>query len=191
MSWIVYPRGPLPARVYHIRRLVAVVVLAGAGIGLSGVLGAIAGGNNAQPTATGSDQPASKVAACDPGAIVITGNTDHETYAEGELPKLSMTITNTSDVACTVEVGTDKQKYIITSGSDQIWDSTVCQDGTTPFVQEFAAGESITSTEFEWGRARSDNCDSGTPAVAGGASYNLTVQLGDIKSAEPVQFMLY
>ena len=191
MSWIVYPRGPLPARTYHIRRLVAVVVLAGMGIGVNVVVGDISGGTNAQPEATGTDQPAATVAACDPALVSIVGNTVHETYAVGEKPQLSMTITNNSDVACTIEVGTDKQKYIITSGSDQIWDSTVCQASTTPFVQEFGAGESITTNTFEWGRARSDNCDNGTPAVAGGASYNLSVQLGDVSSTDSRQFMLY
>lgn len=191
MSWIVHPVGPHEPRVYHVRRAVALVALIGIGIGVNGVLGAVTGGQTAEPVATSTDQPASTVAACDPASISIVGNTDHDTYAEGEFPQLSMTITNNSDVACTVEVGTDKQKYTITSGSDQIWDSTVCQASTTPFVQEFGAGESITTNTFEWGRARSDNCDNGTPAVAGGASYNLTVQLGDVTSATPRQFMLY
>jgi hypothetical protein len=190
MSWIVYPRGPLPPRVYHVRRLVAALVLVGAGVGINGILSAVAGGTSAKPEATSTDG-ATTVAACDPTTVVISANTDHDTYAEGELPKLSMTITNTSDVACTIEVGTDKQKYIITSGSDTIWDSTVCQASTEPFVQEFAAGEAITTNTFEWGRARSDNCDNGTPAIGGGASYQLSVHLGDISSAESRQFMLY
>ncbi|MFM6968257.1 MAG: hypothetical protein ACKOWN_04940 [Microbacteriaceae bacterium] len=190
MSWIVYPRGPLPARVYHVRRLVALVVLVGAGVGINGVFGAMAGNQNAQPQS--SETPGQNtLAACDPTAVVIAPNTDHDTYAEGELPQLSMTITNTSDVACTIEVGTDMQKYVITSGTDAIWDSTTCQSSTEPFVQEFAAGQSITTNTFEWLRARSDNCDSGTPVVGGGASYQLTVHLGDLVSAEPRQFMLY
>lgn len=190
MSWIVDPRGPLPARVYQIRRLIAVLVLIGAVVGIGGVLSAVTGGSTAKPQATATEG-ATSVAACDPTAVVIAANTDHDTYAEAELPKLSMTITNTSDVACTIEVGTDKQKYIITSGSDTIWDSTVCQASTEPFVQEFAAGEAITTNTFEWGRARSDNCDNGTPAVGGGASYQLSVKLGDVVSAESRQFMLY
>ena len=190
MSWIVNPRGPLPPRVYHVRRLVAVLVLIGAGVGISGVLSAVAGGSSAQPEATATDGTTA-LAACDPAAVVIAANTDHDTYAEGELPKLSMTITNTSDVACTIEVGTDKQKYVITSGSDTIWDSTVCQTSTEPFVQEFAAGEAITTNTFDWGRARSDNCDNGTPAIGGGASYQLSVHLREIVSAESRQYMLY
>lgn len=190
MSWIVYPRGPLPARVYHVRRLVALAVLVGASVGINGVLGALAGGTNPQPQASATDG-ANTLAACDPTAVVIAANTDHDTYAEGELPNLSMTITNTSDVACTIEVGTDKQKYVVTSGSDTIWDSSVCDNTKEPFVQEFAAGQSITTNTFEWMRARSDNCDSGTPVVGGGASYQLTVHLGNLVSAEPRQFMLY
>lgn len=190
MSWIAEPRGPLPPRVYHLRRLLAVLVLIGAGVGINGIVSGFASGGNAQPEATQNDGTTETVPSCDPAAVVISANTDRDTYGEGELPKLSMTITNTSDVTCTIEVGTDKQKYIITSGSDQIWDSTVCHT-KEPFVQQFAAGESITTNTFEWGRARSDNCENGTPAVGGGASYNLSVELGDVVSAEARQFMLY
>ena len=67
----------------------------------------------------------------------------------------------------------------------------MCQTSKEPFVQEFKAGESITTNTFEWGRARSDNCDNGTKAVGGGASYKLSAQLGDVKSKKAVQFMLY
>jgi hypothetical protein len=55
----------------------------------------------------------------------------------------------------------------------------------------FEAGQSLTTDAVEWGRARSDNCDSGTPAVGGGASYQLTVYVGEIQSADAKQFMLY
>lgn len=181
----------MPPNVYHVRRLIVLAVLLGVVVGIFGIVSAFVGGGSDSPKATSSTSKATTVSACDPASVVITANTDHESYGEGELPQLSMTITNTSEVACTIEVGTDKQKYTIASGSDQIWDSTVCQTSKEAFVQEFKAGESITTNTFEWGRARSDNCDNGTPAVGGGASYNLSVQLGDVTSKKTVQFMLY
>jgi len=191
MSWILEPRGPLPANVYHVRRLVTVAILAGALVGIGGIAGALFGGSTgANPTATpGSTSGA--IPECDPGSINIAAVTDHASYGEDEKPKFSMTITNNSDATCTVQAGTDKQKYVVTSGNDTIWDSTACPYTTVPFVQEFQPKESITTNPLEWGVARSDNCENGTPAVGGGASYQLTVHLGDIVSAESAQFLLY
>lgn len=191
MSWILEPRGPLPANVYHVRRLITVAVLAGVLVGLGGIAGALFGGaNSANPAAT-PGSTSSAIPECDPAAVSITAVTDHASYGEGEKPKFSMTITNNSDTVCTVQAGTDKQKYVVKSGSDTIWDSTACPYETVPFVQEFQAKESITTNPLEWGVARSDNCENGTPAVGGGASYQLTVHLGDIVSAETAQFLLY
>lgn len=191
MSWILEPRGPLPANVYHVRRLITVAILAGVLVGLGGIAGALFGGaNSANPAAT-PGSTSSAIPECDPAAVSITAVTDHASYGEGERPKFSMTITNNSDTVCTVQAGTDKQKYVVKSGSDTIWDSTACPYETVPFVQEFQAKESITTNPLEWGVARSDNCENGTPAVGGGASYQLTVHLGDIVSAETAQFLLY
>jgi hypothetical protein len=191
MSWILEPRGPLPANVYHVRRLVTVAILAGALVGIGGIAGALFGGaTGANPTAT-PGSPSGAIPECDPTTVTITAVTDHASYGEDEKPKFSMTITNNSDVTCTVQAGTDKQKYVVTSGNDTIWDSTACPYTTVPFVQEFQPKESITTNPLEWGVARSDNCENGTPAVGGGASYQLTVHLGDIVSAESAQFLLY
>lgn len=191
MSWILEPRGPLPPNVYHVRRLVTVAVLAGALVGIGGIVSSFAAGSNTPSANATPGSTSSAVPECDPKAVTIVANTDHESYGEGEKPQFSMTITNSSDVTCTIQAGTDKQKYVITSGNDTIWDSTVCQEGEVPFVQEFQAKESIKTNPLEWGVARSDNCENGTPAVGGGASYQLTVHLGDLVSAESAQFLLY
>jgi hypothetical protein len=191
MSWILEPRGPLPANVYHVRRLITVAILAGVLVGLGGIASALFGSANSPNPAATPGSTSGVIPECDPSQINIFAVTDHASYGEGEKPKFSMTITNNSDTVCTVQAGTDKQKYVVTSGSDTIWDSTVCQKDPAPFVQEFQAKESITTNPLEWGVARSDNCDNGTPAVGGGASYQLTVHLGDIVSAETAQFLLY
>jgi hypothetical protein len=191
MSWILEPRGPLPANVYHVRRLITVAVLAGVLVGLGGIAGALFGGANSTNPAATPGSTSGAIPECDPAAVSITAVTDHASYGEGEKPKFSMTITNNSDTVCTVQAGTDKQKYVVKSGSDTIWDSTACPYETVPFVQEFQAKESITTNPLEWGVARSDNCENGTPAVGGGASYQLTVHLGEIVSAETAQFLLY
>jgi hypothetical protein len=182
------PAGPLPPSVYWRRRAIVVVL---AILVFSGVW-TLFSAFNASPTPTPVASPtATTVVACNSSDILLRAETNQESFAAGEFPKFSMTITNAGTTACTLEVGTDKQKYVIMSGSDLIWDSTVCQVSPQPFSQLFEAGQSLTTDAVEWGRARSDNCDNGTPAVGGGASYQLTVYVGEIQSSDAKQFMLY
>lgn len=184
------PSGPLPPAVYWRRRIIVLGILVIIIASLVTLFSALFGGGS--PTATPTDGATSAaVQACNSKDITLTANTDQESYAEGELPKLSMTITNTGDVACSLEVGTDKQKYVIMSGTDMIWDSTVCQNGSEPYTTTLDPDVPVDVPPVEWGRARSDDCDSGTEAIGGGASYQLSVYVGDVQSSEPKQFMLF
>jgi hypothetical protein len=188
MNAFLEPAGPLPPSVYWRRRAIVLVLAILVFSGGWTLFTAFNAGTTATPAAS---QTPGTVVACNSTDIALRAEANQESYAEGEFPQFSMNITNTGDVTCTLEVGSDKQRYTVTSGSDSIWDSTVCQTGAEPFVQELTAGQTVTPTAVEWGRARSDNCDSGTPAVGGGASYQLTVFVGEIESAETKQFMLY
>ncbi|MEY4313352.1 MAG: hypothetical protein RLZZ319_861 [Actinomycetota bacterium] len=184
------PGGPLPPSVYWRRRLIVLAILVIVIAVIVTWVSALFGGGS--QTATPTDgSTAGAVPACNSKDVTLTANTDQESYAEGELPQLSMTITNTGDAACTFEVGTDKQKYVIMSGTDMIWDSTVCQNGSEPYTTTLDPGVAVDVPAIEWGRARSDNCDSGTAAIGGGASYQLNVYVGDVQSSEPKQFMLF
>ena len=188
MNAFLDPAGPLPPSVYWRRRAIVLVLAILVFSGVWTLFSAFNAGTTPTPVASPT---VGTVVACNSTDISLRAETNQESYAAGEFPKFSMTITNAGTTACTLEVGTDKQKYVIMSGSDLIWDSTVCQVSPQPFSQMFEAGQSLTTDAVEWGRARSDNCDSGTPAVGGGASYQLTVYVGEIKSAEAKQFMLY
>ncbi len=184
------PGGSLPPSVYWRRRAVALVILVVVVAGIATLVTALFGGGaqTATPTPGSTD---SAVPACNSKDIALAAKTDADSYAEGETPQLSMTITNTSDAACTFEVGSDKQKYVIMSGTDMIWDSTACQSGTEPYTATLEPTIPVDFPAIPWGRTRSDDCASGTPAVGGGASYQLSVFVGDVESAEPKQFMLY
>jgi hypothetical protein len=97
-----------------------------------------------------------------------------------------MSITNSGASACTFDVGTDAQVYLITSGSDQIWSSKDCQTAPAANKQILEPGKALSTTPFAWDRTRSSTTTcTGTrpPVVAGGASYHLTVQVGAAKSA--------
>jgi hypothetical protein len=199
MSTIRTPVGPQPAAVYWKRRAIVL-------IGLVAVIVIILlivfrpGGNNPTPTPSVSPPASSaasdpdEVAACTAEQVTLTAVTDKGGYDAGEQPMLSMTITNIGAAPCTINAGTEAQEYIIASGSEKYWSSRDCQ--TNPAAAEVTLDPGVpkSTTPFAWDRTRSatDTCTADRPAVAaGGASYHLTVKLGDLESATSKQFLLY
>jgi hypothetical protein len=188
MNAFLDPAGPLPPSVYWRRRAVVLGIVVLLIAGAWTVFSAFNATPAADPAAVATPGAAVECSAKD---ISLRAETNQDSYAEGEIPQFAITITNTGATTCTLAVGSDKQKYVVMSGADTIWDSTVCQTGAEPYIQELSPGQSVTTSQLPWGRTYSDNCDTGTPAVGGGSSYQLTVYIGDIASAEAKQFMLY
>jgi hypothetical protein len=195
--------GRLPASVYRRRRILV-------GLGVLAVIVVIvllivrpgAGADEPKtPGASDSPDPSSSEttdaddsAACDPAAIMLTPVTDKDSYQAGETPMISMKIKNSGAAACTYDVGTAAQLYEIVSGSDPIWNSRDCQKDPQPMEQVLEPGIELTTTPFAWDRTRSsaDTCDADRPQVtAGGATYRLSVSLGEAKSAEDIAFLLF
>ena len=143
-------------------------------------------------TADPSADP-SEIAACDPSTVRLTAITDASSYGNSEQPMLSMEIENVGAATCSFDVGTGAQEYVITSGSEQIWSSADCQEDPTESVIALEPSQTLATTPFAWDRTRSstDTCSASRPEViAGGASYHLTVKLGEAESAETKQFLL-
>jgi len=193
--------GRLPASVYRRRRIVvglavlAVIVVIVLLIVRPGGEQKAAPGDTETPKASASVPAAvDESTPCDPAVITLTPVTDKASYEAGETPMISMTIVNSGAVACTFDVGTDVQLYEIVSGSDPIWNSRDCQQQPTPLQQVLDPGVELTTTPFGWDRTRSsaDTCDSARPPVtAGGATYRLSVSLGEAESASDTPFMLH
>jgi hypothetical protein len=132
---------------------------------------------------------------CLPSQIELVARTDQNTYDSGMNPQLWMGIRNISTVDCIVDVGTDVQRYEISSGDDLIWSSSHCQTGSVPFEVTLLAGSEQETAGIPWDRTRSsvDACaatDSRPVMPGGGASYHLRVYLGDLESDETRQFLL-
>lgn len=130
---------------------------------------------------------------CLPGQLELVAKTDQSSYASGEAPQLWLSVTNVSSQECTLAVGTDQQRYVITSGDDQIWASDDCQEISNPMEITLAPNEVQETTALPWDRTRStpDTCNDERPVMpGGGASYHLTVSLGDVSSPETKQFLL-
>ncbi|WP_311477384.1 hypothetical protein [uncultured Gulosibacter sp.] len=143
------------------------------------------------PAPSQPEQPA-EPQPCRPEDVTVTAATDARSYAPDVLPKLSFSIENTGTSECTFDVGTAAQQFRITSGSDQIWMSTDCQQNPENQQVLLKPGRKFDSPELEWVRERStpDTCDTQRPAAVGGdAYYHLTVTVNGAES-DPVMFVL-
>jgi hypothetical protein len=198
MSSVRTPVGPQPAAVYWRRRLVvllglvAVVVIIVLIVVRPGTENAGQQTPSPQPTASNTPVVVDEGGACNPAVIQIEPVTDQSSYGADEEPQLSMSITNTGSVACVFEIPVDGQVFSIVSGSDPIWTSTDCLTTEATEVM-LEPNTPLGSAPFGWDRTRSspDTCDSSLPEViAGGATYRLSVAVGDIESAGDVPFIL-
>lgn len=134
-------------------------------------------------------------AACIAADIFVEAVTDKVTYAAGELPQLSIQLTNRGD-DCTLNVGTAQQKFTVTSGGDTWWRSTDCQSEPSDMVVLIEAGSTVKSgAPVVWDRTRSTPSSCENPsrpgAAGGGASYHVAVEIGGIPSQSTQQILLY
>ncbi|MFT4212719.1 MAG: hypothetical protein QM626_12710 [Microbacterium sp.] len=150
----------------------------------------------ASATAPAATPTSEALATCTAGDVTVTAVTDQTSYASGQNPQFSISLTNTSDEDCQMNVGTTTQSFVVSSGSDTYWRSTDCQTDPSDQIVTITAGQTVSSaTPITWDRTRSsvDTCDDAnrTKATAGGASYHLAVSIGGISAATTAQFLLY
>lgn len=197
MSSLRSPVGPLSPRVYWRRRVLVLLGVAAVIATIVLIVVKPGAGDAASPTA--SPAPAAPAAPAEPEKckardLVVTPVTDAPSYDKGELPGLSFTIENTGVAACEYNAGSSQQEFIITSGDDLIWSSADCQKKPEDEVVTLQPGEPQSSTVIDWDRTRSspDTCNVDRPGVvAGGATYHLTVSVGDVTSDGTASFILY
>jgi len=151
--------------------------------------GATDGAASPTPGATPTALP------CVAGDIAVAAVTSADTYSGDEAPQFTITLTNNGP-DCTLNVGTSGQSFTVTSGDDVWWRSTDCQSEPSDMIVTIAAGQTVSSASpLAWDRTRSavGTCADATRprAPGGGASYNLSVEIGGITSTQPKQFLLY
>jgi hypothetical protein len=200
MSTLRTPVGPQPASVYWRRRLIVLLgLLAVAVVIILIVLRPGTGTPVSSPTTpAASPEPTTAPVVpgqeedCDPAVVKVEPQTDALSYSSKADPMLSMSIENTGAVACVFNVGTDAQRYVITSGDERIWGSADCQTEPAPNPIVLTPGESKSTTPFAWDRTRSaeGECDNRDDVTADGASYHLAVSLGEATNDDTVQFVL-
>jgi len=214
MSSLRHPVGQQPPQVYWRRRLVvglgllAVVVIVilivvrpggggaeptGAAPETSETPAADGGGAEETPAADAPAEPAGDPTACTPEQVEVVPVTDADAYGVEQLPFLSLTIRNLSTTACLMEAGTDVQEYVVTSGADRIWSSKDCQTDAEAASITLEPEQEIPTTPLQWSRTRSDAsaCEAQRDQVgAGGATYRLSVSVGEFSSGGDTAFLL-
>ncbi|MBG6179061.1 DUF4232 domain-containing protein [Arthrobacter sp. CAN_A1] len=129
------------------------------------------------------DAPSPSDPACDPGQVEVSASTDAADYAPEQNPVLTLTVTNTGDVACPVNVGTSQMEFLVTSGEDRIFSSVDCQEGAEDLTREIQPGESE-EANFTWERNRSAPGCVAVEANPTPGSYAVRVSLGERTSEE-------
>lgn len=131
----------------------------------------------AEPTEEPSASGSPTESACADAAVEVAASTDAEVYEPEQNPVLTLTVSNTGDEPCPVNVGTSQMEFLITSGEDRIFSSVDCQEGAEDLIREIPADGSE-EANFTWERIRSvPSCETVEETPAPG-SYDLTVSLG-------------
>ena len=198
-------RGPQGRPNYKIRRIIALavvvvlVVLVWAGISaiVGGVQSMFGGGNHPAASSSPSATAGGACNAKDLSVNAVVANSvgsAQSSFASGANPYFGYQITNNAGTACTFDLGPINTFFVVTSGSETIWDSHDCDRTSLTSAQiEIAAGETKTAPLGEWFRVFSSGTGCGVdqnPVKGGGASYHLTAEVNGIKSKDTVQFIL-
>lgn len=208
-----HPTGPEPASVYWIRRGAVLLVLVTVLVAFWWLIGALLGGGGDQ-AGTGSEPVASasgaavepsaaasgeagestpaadaEPIACVDSAITVEATTDSSTYPVGSTPRLTLTIINTGDVACTRDVGPKANELEITSGGYHVWSSDDCNASNKSKEVVLEPGDKVASSITWNGRLTQKGCPNGEGAAAKAGSYQLVGRNGKVTS-DPTPFAL-
>lgn len=120
---------------------------------------------------------------CPDSTLAVKGITSAPDYVMGDQPKFTMVVTNIGLVACKRDVGAAVlAAYVYSLDNNRLWSNLDCAPSNETLVKEFAPGEQVT-TEVTWtGMGSAPNCPLPREAIGPG-TYNLVVQLGNLRSA--------
>ena len=154
------------------------------------------------PAGQNSDQPAETPTAavqpppvlkegddCPDSTLAVKGLTNAPQYVIGDQPKFVMVVTNIGLVACKRDVGAAVlAAYVYSLDNKRLWSNLDCAPSNETLVKTFAPGEQVTTAVTWTGMGSAPHCPLPRPAIGPG-TYNLVVQLGNLRSAA-VPFIL-
>ncbi|MGK0714987.1 hypothetical protein [Leucobacter sp. W1153] len=208
MSTLREPVGPKDKTVYMRRRILVLAALLAVIAAVVLVIvkpGSSGGATGARQVEVPEDLVTveqEETAAADPAAIApcadsqlrVTPVTDRSSYASGELPGLSLSVENIGEADCQADLGTAAMRFEITSGADQVWRSTDCQENADHRAVIVQPGKPLSTETLVWDRTRSspESCEiTRDPVGAGGATYHLRVAVGGVNGEGTAPFLLY
>ena len=126
---------------------------------------------------------------CPDSTLAVKGITNQPQFIVGDQPKFTMVVTNIGLVACQRDVGAAVlAAYVYSLDNQRLWSNLDCAPSNETLIKTFQPGEQVT-TEVTWtGRGSAPNCPLPRQPIGPG-TYNLVVQLGNLRSA-PVPFIL-
>ena len=144
------------------------------------------------PTATAAVMPPPVLKEgddCPDSTLAVKGITSQPQYVVGDQPKFTMVVTNIGLVACQRDVGAAVlAAYVYSLDNHRLWSNLDCAPSNETLVKTFSPGEQVT-TEVTWtGMGSAPQCPLPRQPIGPG-TYNLVVQLGNLRSAT-VPFIL-
>lgn len=138
------------------------------------------------PTPTSAVQPPPVLQAgddCPDSNLAVKGVTNAPQYVLGDQPKFTMVVTNIGLVACKRDVGAAVlAAYVYSLDNQRLWSNLDCAPSNETLVKTFNPGEQVT-TEVTWtGMGSAPDCPLPREPIGPG-TYNLVVQLGNLRSA--------
>jgi hypothetical protein len=126
---------------------------------------------------------------CPDSTLAVKGITNQPQYVVGDQPKFTMVVTNIGLVACKRDVGAAVlAAYVYSLDNTRLWSNLDCAPSNETLVKTFQPGEQVT-TEVTWtGMGSAPQCPLPRQPIGPG-TYNLVVQLGNLRSAT-VPFIL-
>jgi len=126
---------------------------------------------------------------CPDSTLAVKGITNQPQYVVGDQPKFTMVVTNIGLVACQRDVGAAVlAAYVYSLDNQRLWSNLDCAPSNETLVKTFQPGEQVT-TEVTWtGMGSAPQCPLPRQPIGPG-TYNLVVQLGNLRSAT-VPFVL-
>ncbi|MFC9085227.1 hypothetical protein [Nocardiopsis dassonvillei] len=150
--------------------------------------GSAAGDGDSAEGGEGGEVPAPERPedACRPQDIVVTfeyAEEDQEVYGAGADPGFKITVVNTAEQTCTVDVGGEAMEIRIHSGDDRIFSTADCAENKSSEKRQISRGVPHEYT-FTWERMRSFEDCRGTEAPAQPGWYRANLH-GDYAGDQP------
>lgn len=126
---------------------------------------------------------------CPDSTLAVKGLTSQPQYTVGEQPQFTMVVTNIGLVACKRDVGAAVlAAYVYSLDNQRLWSNLDCAPSNETLVKTFNPGEQVTTSVTWTGMGSAPQCPLPRQPIGPG-TYNLVVQLGNLRSAT-VPFML-